>query len=312
MAVASLTLAVSVSSSKPLQDKPAPIRIVLIGADDTINIESVSSEELNKAWRVNASGDLNLPLVGKIHAEGLTVEQLESEISKRLKKYVVDPQVTAYVSETRSQPVVVTGAVATPGTFQLAGHRTLLDMLVQAGGPKDAGATLTLRRDAQFGALTGPGVRVEQDGKYSVREVKLEDVLGGHSSVADIPIKPYDVISVSRHEAKNVYIMGEVNKPGTVELVTSDQMPLSTLVAMAGGLTHQASAKKARIMASGGADNRRMVSEVNIKNIIDGRSPDVDLHPGDIVVVPSNQVRVYMQALSMSLMTTPVYLLGRF
>ena len=313
-AAALCVFAVGIGNCAPVDDKPAPIRVVLIGPDDTVTIEALSCEELNKAWRVNASGDLNLPLVGKIHAEGLTVEQLESEISKKLKRFVVDPQVSAYVSETRSQPVVVTGAVAQPGTYQLAGNRTLLDMLVKAGGPgKDAGSTLTIRRDTQFGMLIGPGVRTTEEGKYTVLELKLEDVLGAHSTFSDLPVKPYDVISVSVHEAKNVYIMGEVNKPGTVELVSSNRMPLSTLLAMAGGLTHQASARKTRIIGSGsGGDNRRVISEVNLKSIIDGRAPDVDLSPGDIVVVPSNQVRVYFQALSMSLMSSPVYLLGRF
>lgn len=299
---------------RTLDDKPAPIRVVLIGPDDTVTIETLSCEELNKAWRVNASGDLNLPLVGKIHAEGLSVEQLETEVSTKLKRFVVNPQISAYVSETRSQPVVVTGAVTQPGTFQLAGKRTLLDMLVTAGGPnKDAGSTLTIRRNTQFGMLTGPGVRTTDEGKYTVLEIKLEDVLGAHATFSDLPVKPYDVISVSAHQTKNVYIMGEVNKPGTVELVSANQMPLSTLLAMAGGLTHQASAKKTRIIGTGtDGDNRRVVSEVNLQRIIDGHAPDVELSSGDIVVVPSNQMRVYLQALSMSLMTSPIYLLGRF
>lgn len=304
----------SIGNCRALDDKRAPIRVVLIGPDDTVTIEALSCEELNKAWRVNASGDLNLPLVGKIHAEGLTVEQLETEISKRLKRFVVDPQLTAYVSETRSQPVVVTGAVGLPGTYQLAGNNTLLDMLIKAGGPsKDAGPTLTIRRDTQFGMLTGPGVRTTNEGKYTLLELKLEDVLGAHSTHSDLLVKPYDVISVSVHQPKNVYIMGEVNKPGTVELVSANQMPLSTLLAMAGGLTHAASASKTKIIGAGtDADNRRVISEVNLKRIIDGHAPDVELSAGDIVVVPSSQMRVYLQALSMSLTTSPIYLLGRF
>lgn len=296
------------------QDKPAPIRSLLIGPDDTITIEILGCEELNKPWRVSASGDLNLPLVGKIHAEGRTVEELESDISTRLKKYVINPQVTAYVSETRSQPVVVTGAVQTPGTFQLGGSRSLLDMLVRAGGPtREAGSTLTLRRDTQFGTLDVPGAVREDGGKYSVVEVKVGDVLEGRTNVSDIPIKPYDVISVSAHQIKNVYIIGEVNKPGTVELISSNQMPLSVLVAMAGGLTHQASAGKTEIMEGSSSGGKNAIAEVDLNRIIAGRSPDRELKAGDIVIVPSSHLRVYLQALSMSMLnSSPILLLGKF
>jgi polysaccharide export outer membrane protein len=303
----------SAAVSGVAQDKPAPIRSLLIGPDDTITMEILGCDELNKAWRVSASGDLSLPLVGKVHAEGRTVEELESEIETRLKKFVIDPQVTAYVSETRSQPVVVTGAVQTPGTFQLGGSRTLLDMLVRAGGPRDAGSTLTLRRDTRFGTLDVPGAVRENSGRYSVAELKVEDVLEGRASISDIPIKPYDVISVSAHQLKNVYIIGEVNKPGTVELISSDHIPLSILVAMAGGLTHQASAAKTKIMEDGGVNDKKAITEVNLNRIIAGQSPDCELQAGDIVVVPSSHIRAYMQALSMSMLnSSPILLLGKF
>src|SRR5436305_1588962 len=78
-----------------------------IGPDDTVTISALNVEEISKAWRVGVSGELNLPMVGRVKAAGLTVDQLEAEISSRLKQYVKDPQVTIYVSDFKSHPVTV-------------------------------------------------------------------------------------------------------------------------------------------------------------------------------------------------------------
>ena len=61
---------------------------MLIGANDTVTIIALNLDEISKAWRVSSSGDLTLYLVGRIHAAGMTVEELEEEITTRLKSYV--------------------------------------------------------------------------------------------------------------------------------------------------------------------------------------------------------------------------------
>ena len=53
-----------------------------IGPDDTLNIVAGEAEEISKTWRVSGTGDLDLPMVGEIHAAGLTVAQLENELAE--------------------------------------------------------------------------------------------------------------------------------------------------------------------------------------------------------------------------------------
>src|ERR1700722_9890630 len=63
------------------QDDSAPIPAVapvvaghmsspddVIGSDDSITIACLESEEISKTWRVTSTGDVSLPLVGRIHA----------------------------------------------------------------------------------------------------------------------------------------------------------------------------------------------------------------------------------------------------
>lgn len=287
----------------------------VIGPDDTVSIQVLSNEELSKAWRVSSAGDLSLPLIGRVHAAGLTTEQLEAKITSQLKRYMVNPQVTAFVSEFRSQPVAVTGAVTQPGVFQLEGVRTLFDMLTRAGGPsKDAGTKLTLRRDSAFGAIPYASAHSVDSGHYSVVELDSQDVLLGHGPAATIVIKPNDVISVSAvKEPKTVFVSGEVVKPGAVELVTQDHIPLTTLLAMSGGLTRGASPRHTTLLRKDANGAVKTVTRLDVGKVMSGKARDIDLGPGDIVIVPTNQFLSYLQAMSMSAATAGAYvLIGRF
>lgn len=303
-----------VSGQSVLPEDASKRQVAVIGPDDTVSIQVLSYEELSKPWRVNSSGDLSLPLIGRIHAEGLTSDQLEAKITAQLKRYMVNPQVTAFISEFRSQPVVVTGAVTQPGVFQLEGARTVFDMLTRAGGPKDPGSKVTLRRDSSFGAIPYPTAHFVDSGHYSVVDLDFQDVVLGHGPAATIVVKPNDVISVSTvKEPKMVFVSGEVIKPGAVELVSHDHMPLTTLLAMSGGLTRGASPGHTSILRKDAQGNVQSVTRLDLGKVMSGKVSDIELGPGDIVVVPSNKFLSYMQALSQSAGTAAAYvLIGKF
>ena len=88
----------------------------------------------DKPIRIDTDGYIKLPMVGRVQASGLTPEQLEVEIIKRLKVYLEEPDVAVSVSEFHSQPVSVIGAVGTPGVHQLQGRKTLVEIIALAGG----------------------------------------------------------------------------------------------------------------------------------------------------------------------------------
>src|SRR5271165_1827380 len=89
----------------------------VMGADDSISIICLESDDISKTWRINSTGDVSLPLVGQIHAAGLTADGLSQKLTQELKRYIHEPHVTVYIAEFRSQPVTVTGAVHRPGHF---------------------------------------------------------------------------------------------------------------------------------------------------------------------------------------------------
>jgi polysaccharide biosynthesis/export protein len=298
--------------AQPQTPAPNTDRSATIGPEDTLTIQARDADEISKAWRVASSGTVDLPMIGCVQAAGKTVEQFERELTQDLKQYVRDPHVTVWVAEFRSQPVTVTGAVEHPGSFQLQGKKSLFDVLVQAGGPREAGSTVTVTRRAERGRIPLRGSRVDSNGMYSVAELNLSEVINGQSAAANLQIEPYDVIVVSALQQRRlVHILGEVTKPGAVELVTQDSVSLLKVLSMAGGLTHQASPGNTLITHASADGRRTENAKVNIKQILSGHAKDLELSAGDIVIVPASQLKSYLQTASVSALNAGVFLLGR-
>lgn len=277
-----------------------------IGPDDTLNIVAGEAEEISKTWRVSSTGDLDLPMVGEIHAAGLTVAQLEDELTEKLKAFIREPHVSVYISEFRSRPVTIEGAVARPGTIQTEGTKTLLSTLMMAGGPNAAGPTVTLTRSMKNGSIPLEGAKNDPNGEYSTVELKLKDVMNASSPAANIIMQPHDVLSVSTKQ-RLVYIIGQVNRPGAVELDTQDSISAMQVLAAAGGLTNLAVARNTTIMHVDEKGQYSKVAAINLKSVMNGKGSDRMLTPGDIMVVPENHLKSYVQAATMSAATSGMY-----
>lgn len=298
----------------PTGDAALENRAAVIGPEDTITISALDADEISKAWRVGTNGEINLPMIGPIQVAGMTVEQFEEVLTRRMRKYYRNPQVSAFISEFRSEPVTVTGPVEKPGTYQLQGPKTLFDVVVMAGGPKDtAGRTITLTRAVGRDPIAYPGARRDETGKYQVIELPTKDVMDGRSAAALIPVEAYDVVAVADFkQPKMVTVAGEVTKPGAVELVTQDTISLVKVVALAGGLTRTASAKKTMIVHLNEQGVQTSTAYIDLKKIMSGKARDIELTAGDVIIVPSSSLMTYLQTASLSAVTTGVYVLGRF
>lgn len=106
-----------------------------IGAMDLLAIGVFGVDALSKEVRVNAKGQISLPLIGTVRAGGLTTQELEREL-KRLyaADYLQNPQVSVFVKEFASQKITMEGALGKPGIYPLSGKITLLQAIALAGG----------------------------------------------------------------------------------------------------------------------------------------------------------------------------------
>lgn len=102
---------------------------------DKLDISVFQIPDLARSVEVNQSGMISLPLIGQIRAAGLTADQIQSEIEKRLAAdYLQNPQVTVSISAYSNRRITVTGAVSRPGVFPLSGETTLLQAIAMSGG----------------------------------------------------------------------------------------------------------------------------------------------------------------------------------
>jgi len=105
-----------------------------IGVDDSLFISVWKEPDLSSQVTVRMDGVITLPLINDIPVVGLTPKELQDLLTEKLKPFVNEPQVTVVVREIRSRKVFVVGQVGKPGSYQLSGNMTLLELLAQAGG----------------------------------------------------------------------------------------------------------------------------------------------------------------------------------
>jgi polysaccharide export outer membrane protein len=261
-------------------------RDYVLGPGDQIVIHVPDAEEISdKPVRIGANGMVSLPVIGRVQAAGLTAGELEEALAKDLTVLVKHPQVQVSVLESLSEPVSVLGEVRNPGMYQLQGRKTLVQVLSLAGGPAaDAGYGVKITRRIESGAIPLPGTKVAPGGAYSEAVFPLHDIMSGNALTENILVMPNDVITVPRTEM--VYVLGDVQKSGAIELGDTQKVGVLRALSLAGGLAKTAKPTDAKILRLEPGDSKRYEIPVNLKTMLAGDTGDVQLQAEDILFVP--------------------------
>jgi polysaccharide biosynthesis/export protein len=282
-----------------------------IGPEDLLSISVFEAPDLGRDVRVSAAGQISLPLIGEVHASGLSSRQLEAVLEELLRRtYMKDPHVSVFVKEMESHPVSVFGAVKKPGVFQVRTGRSLIEVLSLAEGlAEDAGDTvIVMRHDGSTGGAAAaprasrpaapedpPRAGVVTDStpapatappQRKSLEIDLRDLLRSGDPRLNVMVYPGDVVKVTR--AGIVYVVGEVRKPGGYLLKTNENVSILQALALAGGLTRTSASGRARIIRTETATGARREVPVNISRILQGKDADQMLQAKDIVFIPNS------------------------
>jgi polysaccharide export outer membrane protein len=252
-------------ASKDSSDKTP---MVTLGRGDLIEINVFNVPELATKARVSNSGDIYLPLIDYVHVEGLTQEEAQAVIEKRLADggFVRSPHVTIFVDEFTSQGVTIMGEVGKPGIYPDIGDHKLYEVISQAGGfSQNASRKIAIvrRNEAQ---------PIEVDLPRN-----LTDDLHGN-----VEIMPGDTINVPR--APTIYIVGDVGRPSAI-LVDNGTMTVLQALAIAGGPNKTAKLGDSRILRKGPSGGVTEM-KIQIKKMLEAKVPDVQLQADDILFVP--------------------------
>ncbi|ETW96898.1 MAG: hypothetical protein ETSY1_24730 [Candidatus Entotheonella factor] len=244
---------------KSIQRPEAPP--ATLGPEDKLRITVYEHDDLSQEVSLASDGGFAFPLIGKVQASGMTVEQLEQHLKQELgKDYIVDPQVSVTMLESRNRHVFVLGAVGTPGVYPLKHNASVLELLTQAGG---------VREDASWYAWYVPaGEQAEARGT----KIDLERLLSGEIRP---PIRVQNGDTIHVPQGAFVYVTGEVQKPGRYPLKRNTTVDRAII--LAGGFTKFASKKRIRV--------RRIVN--GEQKEYRARSSD-ELQNEDVIIVPES------------------------
>ncbi|MEO1085020.1 MAG: polysaccharide biosynthesis/export family protein, partial [Acidobacteriota bacterium] len=243
-----------------------------IGPRDRLQVRVDELPTLDSEQEVADDGTITLEVIGSLQAQGLSEVELAEQIRGRLlEEGLRKATVRISVSEYRSRPVAIMGAVGEPGNHNVPGRSTLLEVLLGAGGlSPQHGTHVQVRRRADNG--------LSDQVTISIRDlVELGD------PTVNIPIYAGDLINVPPARDVVINILGAVASVGSHTFKGTQRVTLLTAIARAGGLAEEAS-NKIRIKRQ---DDQGEWSEtvVDWKRLLAGKIPDPVLEDGDLIVV---------------------------
>jgi polysaccharide export outer membrane protein len=225
---------------------------------------------------VGEDGNIFYPYAGVVKAAGRTVEEIRTELTRKLSKYIERVQLDVRVASYRSQRVYVAGEVKTPG-IQLIKDipLTVLEAISNAGG-------VTANSDRRNITLT------RDEKSYSINLLALYE--GGDTS-QNVLLKHGDVLNVPDREFNKIFVLGDTAGSGTGSarsrsiFMNKGRMTLTEAISDGGG-TDQQFSDPARIFVFRGGLGKSQVFHLNAKSpdalILADRFP---LQPRDIIYI---------------------------
>lgn len=177
-----------------------------LGPGDVIKVTVLRHTELSSdSLTIPQSGQINLPDAGAVQVAGLTPTETARRIARALSGTLIDPQVTVELKQARERKMVVLGAVAKPGLYEMSTGWRISDAYAAAGG-------VSGRIDETAAILTHAGA-----GARPIN-IDLKAVSSNPASPKNLFLREGDTLAFRALETKRVTISGDVQKPGAYPL----------------------------------------------------------------------------------------------
>jgi len=216
----------------------------------------------------------------RIKADGVMPAAMETAIAEALvrEKLLVEPFVTVTVAEYQSRPISVSGAVHSPIVFQAEkGQTTLLEAITKAQGLReDAGQEILVSN-------TQPG----PDGKplQLTRRINARSLLDASDPSLNLQLYGGEEIRVP--EVGKIYVVGNVKHPGAFPVQSGSDTTVLQLLALAEGL--DGFAENTAFVYRREASGSKNEIPIELKSILQRKSPDVPLVANDILYIPDSR-----------------------
>jgi protein involved in polysaccharide export with SLBB domain len=309
-----------------------PFSDFLLGSGDQLAIIVPAIAALSDITvTVSSDGTINLPLLGRLQAGGLTESQVRQELNDRLAKYMYDPQFQFAVKQYQSREVAVLGSVSRPGVYTLIGpSETILQLIGLAGGPTDGASDRIVLIPADPGTSPGakaesksvgtsyegesvPGATLPVSSFQSTEQVPLSATtlpiqrapyfLGSNGNPIVVSLRSNSVIGSERYlnmplrpgDLVVVPSGGSVAVTGWVNSPGSFKVApgesVLSTIGAAGGLLFAANEDKVTLFRTA-ADGTTQSIPVNLDKIRSGQEPDIPVQGNDVIEVSYSKAKI--------------------
>lgn len=221
------------AQAQTIAEAESPAPLITLGIGDTISMQVYGKPELSVTTSIADDGTIVVPLVGAVNIATLAPAQAASKIADALRngEFLVNPQVSISLVQSRSAQVSVLGEVGKPGRYPVESSTTVFDLLALAGGRSVDGATVIylLRTDAEGNTTRTP--------------IDFGSLTNNQSELPSVRLRGGDTLFVPR--ADQFFVYGEVTTPNQYRLEPG--MTVEQALARAGGITRRGSSGRIEI-----------------------------------------------------------------
>ena len=289
--------------------------VYVLGPGDQLLVKVLSFEDFDSRINVLPDGTINLPRVGSIYISGLSVYDAQKKIISSFKKIIKDPIIYLDLLETRPVRISITGEVQKPGIYSIGKNDSIV-LSNSDGGEKTTlsskGFPRVIEAIQKAGGITNDGdLRKIELTRYNYLSKKIDKKIINYwlafnqNEIAENPIlfdgdqiyvpmalnkTNYELIKESSSNLApssiTISVIGEVSKPGQVQVKANTSVTQSILIA--GGFTKKA--KKGRIFLIR-LNNDGKIEKKNYdfsSSILLEKNQNIPVRDGDIIYVDRN------------------------
>ncbi|WP_300673932.1 polysaccharide biosynthesis/export family protein [Desulfoluna sp.] len=249
----------------------------LIGSGDLLNVDIWNRPKLSGEHLVGPYGHITLPMLGEFKIGGMNRKKASELITALYRQFYEEPITTVKIIKYMNNRVYVLGRVANPGVIHFSSQATLLEALAMAGGLPTRDKTIFLSKCYI--------VR----GKEQIIWIDLLKLLQRANLKLNISLANNDIIYIPESMDAAVFVMGEVENPGSYQIQTTGLSMLDA-INLAGGPTEDAQTGKIRLIRE--MEDQEGVKTINMDKMLatGNLAQNFLLLDNDIIFIPKKGI----------------------